>query len=158
MAADDLFVWLDALWTKARPEGTFPQFVAHRFLASHRDLADAARVLWRDVREPALVFLTWQGLLPRGAGAPKLTYPAPKKAPEAEALTLRMMTVLHVRRAVVEEMQAVIERTGRFRELYTEFGIAPPVVEAEPEEETPRPRRGKKKPPPPAAGILGHLE
>lgn len=124
--ADDLFSWLDALWSKKQPTGAFPAFVAHRFLASDRALAEAARVLWRDVREPALIFRTWQALLPVGRGARRLSYPAPKKGPAAEALTVRMMAVLAERRAVAEDMQHIVAAAGRMRDLYHEFGIEAP--------------------------------
>lgn len=148
MPADDLFVWLDALWNKQHPEGTFPIFVAHRFLASNRELANAARVLSKDVREPAMVFATWQGLLPTDRGAPRLTYPAAKKRPGAEQLTLRMMATLAVRRQAAEEMQALLADAGRLEELYVEMGVQSP--DAEPDEadsEGGRKRKPQKKEP-----------
>ncbi len=134
MATTDLFGWLDALWNKTRPEGTPPVYMMHRFLAAERDLATAARYLQVDLaREPALVFATWQALLPKGASAPRLAYVAPKRPKAAEALTERMMHVLAERRSVVEEMQELVELAGRGGELYIHFGIEPPAATEEEE-------------------------
>lgn len=127
MATTDLFSWLDALWNKTQPEGAPPIYMMHRFLAAERDLAIAARYLQVDLaREPALVFATWQALLPNSARAPRLAYVAPKKPKAAEALTQRMMHVLAESRRVVEEMQELIELAGRGAELYIHFGVEPP--------------------------------
>jgi hypothetical protein len=123
MASSDVFSWLDALWTKRRPDGEFPEYVAHRFLASDRRLAPAARVLSRDLREPELVFGAWLGLLPRGAGAPRLSYAAPKRPPAADALTERMMRVLGVSRREAEEMQDVASAAGRLADVFAAFGV-----------------------------------
>lgn len=147
MPADDLFTWLDALWNKQHPEGTFPVFIAHRFLASNRDLANAARILSKDVRDPAMVFATWQGLLPEDRGAPRLTYPAAKKRPAAEQLTLRMMATLGMRRQVAEEMQALLAETGRLEELYVEMGVVSPNAETDADDSDEKPRRKQKKEP-----------
>jgi hypothetical protein len=155
MASDDLFVWLDALWNKGKPEGTFPTYYAHRFLASNRDLANAARILGKDVHEPAMVFATWQGLLPEDRGAPRLTYPAPKKRPEAEQLTLRMMAVLGVRRQVAEEMQALLADAGRLVALYAEMGVAPPDAEADVDAPAERPQQRKRKEP---VGLMAQIK
>lgn len=144
MANSDLFTWLRAIWTKEKPEGTFPYFVAHRFLASDRGLAEAARVLWRDIRDPAMIFATWQGLLPHANDAPRLSYPAPKKGPDAEVLTLRMMSVLGESRRTVESMIDIITMQGAVAKLYAEFGIQNPdepkakVVKAKPVESKPQ--------------------
>jgi len=124
--ADDLFGWLDSLWTKKQPTGTPPIYVMHRFLASDRHLANAARVLRQEVREPDLIAHTWRGLLPKGPRAPRLTYVAAKKAPAAEELTTRMMANLGVRRAVAEEMQQVVELRGELADLYRCYGVKPP--------------------------------
>jgi hypothetical protein len=144
MPATDLFTWLDALWTKARPEGTPPIFIMHRFLAADRDLAPAARYLQLDLkREPTVAFRVWQGLLPKGRGAPRLAYVAPKKGPEAEALTIRMVQVLGERRTVVEEMQAIVTQAGHAEELYWYFGIEPPKdLAVAPDEEEEEEERG----------------
>ena len=123
MASDDLFVWLDAIWNKKKPEGTFPAYVAHRFLASDELLAPYAWAVGQNIRDPAMAFAVWQGSMPEERGCPRLTYPAPKKRPDAEQLTQRMMTVLQLRRAVAEEMQALIEVAGRLDDLYKEFGV-----------------------------------
>lgn len=123
MAGSDLFAWLDAIWTKKKLEGTPPTFMLHRFLASKRELAEAARVLQREVREPDLVYATWQGLTGRGPGAPRLRYVAPKKGPKAEELVVRMCDVLGERREIVEEM---IEMVGDATPLYKEYGVEPP--------------------------------
>ncbi len=146
MPADDLFTWLDAIWNKQHPEGTFPQFVAHRFLASNRDLANAARILSKDLRDPAMVFATWQGLLPEDRGAPRLTYPAAKKRAAAEQLTLRMMVTLGLRRQVAEEMQVLLADTGRLDELYAEMGVPSPNAETDDESDE-KPKRKQKKEP-----------
>lgn len=140
MPAHDLFTWLDALWNKQQLEGTFPVYVAHRFLASDRNLALFARALGRQVAEPALVFRTWQGLLPSGGGAPRLKYPAPKKPPQAEALVLRMMVVRCQGRAVVEELYGVAETMGLLAALYREYGVEPPDA---PKDASPRNRKPK---------------
>src|SRR4051812_4400329 len=84
----DLFGWLHAIWTKERPKGTPPTFMMHRFLASDRMLADVAREL-QLLREPDLIFGTWQAYLPKDKGAPKLQYVVPKKLPAEEALVTR---------------------------------------------------------------------
>jgi hypothetical protein len=146
--ADGLFTWIDAVWTKAYPDGTPPTFMMHRFLAADPDFAQAARTLQRDMRsEPHLIFGTWQALLPKGSGAPRLAYVAAKKPPAAEALTTRMMQVLGERRRVAEEMQAIVKLTGREGDLYLHFGIEPPkgIVETV---EAPEARAG---------GLLGDL-
>jgi hypothetical protein len=126
----DLFTWLDALWTKATPEGTPPIFMLHRFLASDRRFATAAMYLQADQRRsPDVVFHTWKGLLPKHRGAPRLAYVAPKKPPAAEALTVRMMQVLGESRVVVEEMQALVALAGKETVLYEYFGVEPPTAE-----------------------------
>lgn len=122
-SSDGLFTWMDALWTKAEPEGTPPTFMMHRFLASDIDLAPACRALGLEVREPALVFKTWQGLLPKGPGAPRLGYAAPKKPPQEEALVTRMREVTGERRAVIEEHIALARLAGHVSALYAEFGV-----------------------------------
>lgn len=132
---DDLFRWLDALWNKSQPRGTFPVYVAHRFLASEQDLAQAARTLRAEVREPDLIFRTWQGLLPEAPGAPRLSYPAAKKLPKAEELTLRIMAVEGESRVVVEEEQLLVEQMGKLLELYEEYGVEPPEELYGPDEE-----------------------
>ena len=125
-------MWLDALWTKRRPEGTPPTFMMHRFLASNRDYALFARYLQLDLRrEPDLIFGTWQALLPKERGAPRLSYVVAKKRPEAEALTTRMQQVLGESRVVAEEMQALVVLTGREQELYIFFGVEPPATPVE---------------------------
>ena len=140
MAKVNLFTWLDALWNKSHPEGIPPIYMMHRFLAADRTLAPAARTLQSELRrEPDLVFGTWQALLPKGPGAPRLAYTAPKKPPAAEALTIRMMQVLNERRTVVEEMQALITQAGKETELYIHFGIEPPHEE---EVAGPAPKKG----------------
>lgn len=122
----DVFAWLNALWTKAKHEGTPPTFVMHRFLAAEKDYAEFARWLQLHVREPVLVFRTWQGLLPKGRGAPMLPYVAPKKPPQEEELVTRMRSVLAERRTVVEEMVSLLKLAGREADLYAEFGIEAP--------------------------------
>jgi len=121
----DLFVWLDSLWNKKQHEGTPPTFMMHRFLAADKDLAPFCQALAQEVQEPKLVHRIWQGLLPRGKGAPRLAYVAPKKAPAMEALATRMCLVLSERRRVVEETIAIVESAGRLPALYREFGIEP---------------------------------
>ena len=129
--AIDLFTWIDALWSKKTPQGTPPLFMMHRFLASDQDLAIAARYLQQDLRqEPHIMFRTWQGLLPKGRGAPRLSYVVPKKPPTAEELTLKMMRVLGERRSVAEGMQQIVELAGRTRELYLYYGVEPPSATA----------------------------
>lgn len=123
----DLFVALDALWTKAPMENLPPLYILHRFLASEPDLAIAARELQRDLRrgDPDITFRVWQGLLPKERGAPRLSYVAPKKPPAVEQLTLRMMEVLKESRTTVEAMQTTIIWAHREQELYAEFGVEP---------------------------------
>ena len=124
--ADDLFAHIAALWTKEKLEGTPPVYMMHRFLASDRDYAEAAKCLQIDLRrEPHLVVGVWQALLPKATRAPRLAYAAPKRGPAAEQVTLRMMTVLGERRRVVEEMQAIVQASGRWEELCVYFGIGP---------------------------------
>ena len=125
--ANDLFTWIDALWNKRQLEGTPPIFMIHRFLASDRDMAMAARTIQLDhTREPHIAFRTWQGLLPKGKGSPRLSYVAMKKGPAAEALVERMMHVLAERRTVVEDMVSLLILAGKERELYLHFGAEPP--------------------------------
>lgn len=124
-AKGDLFENLDALFTKKKLDGSPPFFIMHRFLASDPDFAIAARYLQRDVREPKMLLRTWQGILPRGKGAPRLSYVAPKKGPPAEALVTTMVRVLSERREVVEEIVAMFELQGKTVELYEYFGIEP---------------------------------
>lgn len=128
MAANttDLFGWLNALWTKHRPEGTPPTFMMHRFLASERDFASVARTLQVEVRDPAMVFGIWQALLPDGRSAPRLQYVWPKKAAEEEDLVGRMRSVLSESRLTCERMLTIIQLAGREKDLYAEFGLLPP--------------------------------
>jgi len=119
----DLFAWTDALFSKARLDGTPPVYVMHRFLASDRLYASVARWLGQRVREPDLVVGCWYGLLPKQHGAPRLSYPAAKKPPAAELLVQRVMAVGAHRRETAEQMIAIVEKAGRLDALYTEFGI-----------------------------------
>ncbi|KKN68884.1 hypothetical protein LCGC14_0446700 [marine sediment metagenome] len=126
--ASNLFAWLDSLWTKTKLSGTAPTYMMHRFLAGNKHYAIAARYLQMDLRrEPALIVGTWQALLPKGAGAPRLPYVAPKKPKAAEALTERMVKVLGEPRHVVEEMQEIIDLAGGTDALYIHFGVEPPA-------------------------------
>lgn len=143
--ADHLFDWMDALWTKARPVGRFPAYVAHRFLASDRELAPFVRALMMEVREPDLLFATWQGLLPHDSSAPRLPYGAPKKGPQAEELTKKMMLVRSESRETVEASQELVALSGRTLELYREYGVEPPESLLEEEVDTSGRRRGKKR-------------
>ena len=123
---NDLFLWIDALWNKKQLEGTFPAYVAHRFLASDRDMAQYARELQLRVREPNLIFKIWQGVLPKGRGAPKLQYVAAKKPPAAEALIAKIQQVNSERRDVVEAMVGIVAESGLLSDLYWEYGIEEP--------------------------------
>jgi len=142
--SEGLFSWIDALYTKRQPEGAPPMFLMHRFLASDRDLAIAARYLQIDLKrtDARIVFRVWQGLLPKAQAAPRLSYVAPKKLVAAERLTIRMGQVLGERRVVVEEIQALIALTGRSEELYFHFGIEPPTTKKETAKPRATPRRG----------------
>lgn len=107
--------------------GTPPIFLIHRFLASDRDLAQAARVIQRDIRDPHMAFRVWQGLLPKSkGGAPRFKYVAPKKGPAAEALVVKMMEKTRERRAVVEDMIALVEMQGKLLHLYAFYGLEAP--------------------------------
>jgi len=126
----DLFQALDALWTKKPLNGDPPgPFIMHRFLASDPDFAIAARYLQKDLREPGMTFQTWRGLLPRGRGAPRLSYVGPKKKPAEEELVGEMMRRLPERRAVVEEILELYQAAGRASELYVSFGVEVPADE-----------------------------
>ncbi len=144
--ANDLFTWLDALWSKKKLEGTPPIYIMHRFLSCERDFANTARFLQSDLRrEPMLVFGTWQALLPKQKRAPRLSYVAAKKPKAAEELTERMMRVVGERREVVEAMQtlAIAELAAQGRaltELYFYYGVEPP--DDVPEEPVPPVKRG----------------
>ncbi len=154
VAKTDLFTWLDAVWSKKRPEGIPPVFMLHRFLASDQMLAEAARTLQQDLRRlPTLTFGIWQALVPKATRAPRLAYVAAKKPKTAEELTMRMMSVLGENRQVVEGMQTIIELEGCLRELYTYFGVECPK-ELKSKEDTPS-RQRKKKLPPTDDGLLG---
>lgn len=98
----------------------------HRFMASDPELAQAARVLQNELREPDLIFRAWQGLLPKMRQAPRFAYVVPKKGPEAEELTLRLMVLLQEGRHNVERMIGLVQLAGRERDLYREVGIQPP--------------------------------
>lgn len=121
----DLFAWIDALFNKSRPEGAPPVYMMHRFLASDQVYAPVARWLQQQVREPDLVFGCWQAALPKQRNAPRFTYPAAKKPPAAELLVQRVMQDGGYRRAVAEQMIAIVDRAGRLDDLYTEYGIEP---------------------------------
>lgn len=125
MPSDDLFgTWLSAVWTKARPEGRPPTFVMHRFLASDRDLAEAARVLQRDAPDPRVCLRIWQGLLPRGRGVPRgLRYAAPKRPPAVEALVARVMEVEDLRRELAEEAVETLAHLGRLADAHAWYGV-----------------------------------
>jgi len=130
--ADDLFTWIDACWNKGKPEGTPPTFMMHRFMASDPDMAQVARELQVEVREPQLIFPIWKGYLPKGRGAPtnpRLQYVAAKKGPAAEELVTRMQKVLSERREVIERMISLVALAGKENDLYWEYGIKPPKEE-----------------------------
>lgn len=126
---DDLFQWLDALYTKEPRDGTPPMYVMHRFMASDRDYVEACRELGRDLREPDLIFHTWRGLLPVGKGAPRFSYVAPKKPPAEEALVQRLMRVEGERRSVCEQMVEVFRLAERLDEAYHYYGVEVPEEE-----------------------------
>jgi hypothetical protein len=149
-SSTDLFGWIDALYSKKMPDGTPPTYMMHRFLASDRDLADVARVLQLELREPMLIFKTWQALLPKGR-APRFNYIAAKKPPAEEELVTKMRSVLSEKRETVETMIEMVRLSGRLDELYIEFGIKDPdaapkerprVQKTEEEAPPPRPRSG----------------
>lgn len=127
----DLFQALDGLWTKRKPSRRPPIYIMHRFLASDPDLAVAARHLQRDIRDDEMKYRVWQGLLPKGRGAPRLSYTAPKKGPEAEELVQVMMAKRAERREVVEETIKLMELMGLDRDLYYYYGVEPPEERAE---------------------------
>lgn len=119
----DLFAWIDALFHKRTPEGTAPLYVMHRFLASDQWYAPVARWLQQRVREPDLVVGCWQAVLPKQSAAPRLSYPAAKKAPAAELLVQRVMRDGGYRREVAEQMITIAENCGELDALYVEYGI-----------------------------------
>lgn len=121
--ADDLFRFIDCLWTKETPGGNPPVFMIHRFLASDRDLAEATRVIQREVREPAIAFRTWQGLLPRARSAPRFSYVAAKRPPAEEALVARVMAVERLRRGAAEEAVELVRQVGKLEDLYNYYGV-----------------------------------
>lgn len=121
--ADDLFAWMDALYSKTRLDGTPPMYMIHRFLASDQACASAARYLQLQVRDADLLFRVWQGLLPKGKAAPRFSYSAPKKAPAAEELVLRIMAVEHERRAVAEQILELLHLAGKLDEAYQYYGV-----------------------------------
>ena len=126
MASNDLFdEWLPALWTKARLEGKAPIFIMHRFLASEPDLAVVSKELQHDFKEPAIMFRVWQGLLPRARSAPRLSYVAPKRTPDAELLVQKIMEVEHVRRDVAEAALEVLTMDDKVVAAQQYYGIDP---------------------------------
>lgn len=135
--ATELFEWIDALWNKKKLEGRPPTMtLLHAFLASDKDYAIYARHYQRDLSGFDILFHAWQGLLPKAPKAPRLSYVKAKRRPGLDdpklrdkpevKLTKKMMAVLGERRSVVEEMQQVVEQTGRLEELYLYYGIEPP--------------------------------
>lgn len=118
----DVFGWLNAIFTKETPRGTPPTFMMHRFIASDRMYASVAREL-QLLRQPDLIFGTWQALLPKDSGAPRFSYVVPKKPPAEEALAARMRVVLSESRDTVEQMIELAKLAGAEEALYVEFGI-----------------------------------
>ncbi len=125
MAKTDLFTALDTLWTKVRLEKPPSMFIQHRFLASDPDYAQAAKVIQKDIKEPDIAIRTWQGILPRGAGSPRLSYLAPRKGKKIEELTQAMMANLRENRVTVEAMLEIYYLLGRTPELYQFHGLKP---------------------------------
>ena len=123
MAKTDLFTALDTLWTKERLEKPPSMFIQHRFLASDPDYAQAAKVIQKDIKEPEMAIRTWQGILPRGAGSPRLSYVAPRKGKKIEELTQAMMANLKENRVTVEAMLEIYYLLGRTPELYQFHGL-----------------------------------
>lgn len=122
----DLFKQLDLLFNKQPlPEGVEPPhpFVLHRFLASDRDFAPFAKQFNLDIWDPELNWEMWRTLLPRAPGAPRLKYAAPKKAPEAEELTLRIMAVDGLQRVRAEEAVEILTASGHLTEAYDYYGV-----------------------------------
>ena len=68
----------------------------------------------------------WQGLLPRGAGAPRLQYVAPRKGPKAEELTLAVMKEMNENRVEAEAILDLHERLGNLPALYRRYGLKVP--------------------------------
>src|SRR5512146_2917616 len=123
----DVFMWLNALWNKSVPEGTPPTFLMHAFLAADPDMAQMARVLQSEVREPMLVFRIWQGLLPKGPAAPRwISYVKARKPPAEEKLVARMKETLAERREVCEQMLEIFKAAGRDTALYHYYGVEAP--------------------------------
>jgi hypothetical protein len=155
--AEDLFVYLDSLWNKERPEGSPPIFVMHRFLASDRMFAPYARVLQRDISDSKMSAHTWRGMLPMSRKAPRLAYGAPKKKPAAEALVARMMEVRKVRREQAEAELDMVESVGRLLDLYVEHGVEPPagLLTGGGKKKATKPKAKKQPTQEPASGLLG---
>ena len=126
MAKTDLFAALDALSTKVRLEQPPSMFIQHRFLASDPDYAQAARTIQKDIKGDEgekIALRIWQGILPRGAGSPRLSYVAPRKGKKVEELTQAMMKDLRENRVTVEAMLEIYYLLGRTPELYQFHGL-----------------------------------
>lgn len=122
----DLFGVIDALFTKAEIDSrAVTPFIVHRFLASDPGLAVAAKYLQRDLpSDPAMVFRTWQGFLPRRlSGAPRFAYVAAKKLPKADALLARVMEVEGWRREIAEQNIELWSELGTLPAVMTHYGI-----------------------------------
>lgn len=148
MAGDDLFAWIDGLYTKKALEGTPPMFMIHRFVASDRRLANPARILQKDLRqEPDLLYRTWQGLLPTGKSAPRFGYVAAKKPAAAELVITKIMQTMGENRRTAEQMYELYVLAGHETELYRFFGIDPKTKTG--------PAGKLKEKPKPKGGLLG---
>lgn len=120
--ASDLFRNLDALFTKQPVEITPPLFIINRFLAWQPHLAPFAAAISR-VRNNEMAWEIWRTALPRGSGAPRCGYPAPKVAPAAEKLVVAILERSRLGREDAELTVELATASGQLEDLLQTYGV-----------------------------------
>lgn len=123
--ASDLFRAIGRLFDKRplEPEARPSLFVVNRFLAWDLDVAPLAREV-SQLRDDAMAWEVWRSVLPRGPGAPRLGYPAPKRAVDDEAdLVEAIMQASDLPPAAVRDVVEIAAASGQVNELKRTYGV-----------------------------------
>ncbi len=139
----ELFDYINALFRhQALGDVTPPQpFILHRFFASDKDYASAAKDVQLTTNDPRMVYEIWRAAVPRGR-APRFTYVGPKARPKAEGLIAALMERAQLRREVAEDAVHVLTVTGKLDEACRYYGVR---TEEEEKADAPKPKRATRK-------------
>lgn len=123
MPQGDVFAQIDQLFRHEPVVGEVNTFVLHRFLASDPAWAPAAKMLGNSIRDDSMITAIWAISLPKMRKSPIFKYPAPKKAPDAEALIKKMAEVENFSLLEAEENVQSLERLGLKERALAHYGI-----------------------------------